>query len=464
MTRPLVVVGDSLLDRDVDGRVERLCPDAPAPVLEDAAWGARPGGAALAAALAATAPGAPPVVLVTATGGEAGAELGELLGRAGVEVVELGLSGATPEKIRFRTAGQVLLRLDRGGGLAGADLPPDAARALAGAGAVLVADYGLGVAAGATVRAALAATAAPVVWDPHRRGPDPVPGVALATPNRTEVPGPTATLAEVAASAVAARRRWAAGAVAVTLGARGALLVSGDGAPLAVPAPPVAGPVDACGAGDRFATGAAAALAAGAVASEAVLAGVEAASAFVAAGGAAAWRSPGPGGATPTAPPGVGGRGRGVAEVAARLAAVRDAGGTVVAAGGCFDLLHAGHLAVLRAARHLGDALVVCVNSDASVRRLKGPDRPVVGEADRVAMLGALSCVDEVVTFDEDTPAAVLAALRPDVWVKGGDYAGRELPEAAILAGWGGQAVTVPYLAGRSTTGLLAQVLGAGAG
>ncbi|MEJ7704722.1 MAG: hypothetical protein WKF47_14130 [Geodermatophilaceae bacterium] len=96
-----------------------------------------------------------------------------------------------------------------------------------------------------------------------------------------------------------------------------------------------------------------------------------------------------------------------------------------------------------------------CLNSDDSVRRLKGPDRPIVPAADRARVVAALGCVDAVVVFDEDTPAAVLDRLRPDVWVKGGDYAGANLPEAALLRSWGGQAVAVPYLEGRSTTGLI---------
>lgn len=156
----------------------------------------------------------------------------------------------------------------------------------------------------------------------------------------------------------------------------------------------------------------------------------------------------------------------GVAAAAAVVARVRAAGGTVVATGGCFDLLHAGHLATLQAARQLGDCLVVCLNSDASVTGLKGPQRPVTGQVDRARLLAALSCVDAVVIFEESTPAAALSWLRPDIWVKGGDYAtgGAEaLPEAEILRRWGGHSVVVPYLDGRSTTGLIAATRATGA-
>jgi D-beta-D-heptose 7-phosphate kinase / D-beta-D-heptose 1-phosphate adenosyltransferase len=491
-----VVVGDALLDRDLDGRAERLAPDAPVPVVDDPTERPRPGGAALAATLAAQLEGRE-VVLVTALArDEPGAVLRELLALAGVAVVDLGLDGQTPEKVRIRAAGRPLLRLDRGG-RPGRPGPMDGAgrRAIAGAAAVLVSDYGRGVPAEPGVRAALEGRRArtPLVWDPHPNGPAPVPGARLATPNRAEaerfVPEAAGEgLAAVTARARALAERWRAAGVAVTLGAGGALLVAGTGAPLVVPAPAAPGG-DPCGAGDRFAAAAAGLLADGALPSEAVVGAVTAASAFVAAGGAATVGAPerppaapgpeGGGGARPrrrgaarpratTGPGGDGGRRRaggadprGVAieRALAVIGQVRAEGGTVVATGGCFDLLHAGHVATLRAARALGDCLVVCLNSDDSVRRLKGPDRPLVPEADRAAVLEAIGCVDAVVAFDEPTPEAVLERLRPDVFAKGGDYALADLPEAAVLAAWGGQAVVLPYLEGRSTTELMKEVV-----
>jgi D-beta-D-heptose 7-phosphate kinase / D-beta-D-heptose 1-phosphate adenosyltransferase len=151
----------------------------------------------------------------------------------------------------------------------------------------------------------------------------------------------------------------------------------------------------------------------------------------------------------------------GPAAAGALVARVRASGGTVVATGGCFDLLHAGHVSTLQAAREQGDCLIVCLNSDNSVTGLKGPDRPLVPQADRARLLAALGCVDAVVIFDEPTPHAVLSWLRPDVWVKGGDYGtggGDEpnLPEADLVHRWGGQTVVVPYLDGRSTTSMIA--------
>jgi rfaE bifunctional protein nucleotidyltransferase chain/domain/rfaE bifunctional protein kinase chain/domain len=465
----LVVVGDALLDRDLDGRAERLAPDAPVPVVDDPAERRRPGGAALAATLAASFDGREVVLVTALAGDEAGSALRRLLELAGVEVADLGLAGQTPEKIRVRADGRALLRLDRATrpGTVG-PLNRAGRRALEGAPAVLVADYGRGVAAEPRVRATLAALPArrPLVWDPHPRGPAPVPGARLATPNRAEAASfaaqvPGTGLAAVAARARRLAERWAAAGVAVTLGPGGALLVEGAGAPLVVPAPATVGG-DPCGAGDRFAVTAAGLLGDGALPSEAVAGAVAAAAAFVAAGGAATVRLdpavPAPPGVpgTPASPP----AGGDPLERALDLtAAVRASGGTVVATGGCFDLLHAGHVATLRSARALGDCLVVCLNSDDSVRRLKGPERPLVRQADRAAVLEALGCVDAVVPFDERTPEAVLRRLRPDVFAKGGDYALADLPESALLASWGGQAVVLPYLEGRSSTQLMKEVV-----
>jgi D-beta-D-heptose 7-phosphate kinase/D-beta-D-heptose 1-phosphate adenosyltransferase len=452
---PLVVVGDAFLDRDVVGTSDRLCPDAPVPVVDVRAQVHRPGGAALAALIAAV--DGHDVVLVTALGDDdAGARVRALLaGR--VRVVGVPLDGPTPEKIRVRVAGRSLVRLDRGGAPAPVGTPgADALATIAGAGAVLVSDYGRGVTAEPAIRRALSAVAArrPVVWDPHPRGREPVPGVRLVTPNAREAAAlsglPGDGLPGVTAAADHLRGRWEATAVAVTLGPRGALLMLGEREPLVVPAPVLGEAVDTCGAGDAFAAAAASALAAGEVLSEAVAGAVRRASAFVAAGGAAAV---GPG----TGPAAVPHRGGTAADVVAR---VRAAGGTVVATGGCFDLLHPGHVATLQAARGLGDCLIVCMNSDASVRRLKGPDRPICPEEDRARVLAAFSAVDAVVVFDEDTPERVLAELRPDIWVKGGDYAGVHVPEADLVRGWGGQAVVVPYLDGRSSTRLVAAARG----
>ncbi len=456
---PLVVVGDAFLDRDLDGTVTRLAPDAPVPVVEGVLDRARPGGAGLAAALAAA--GIREVVLVAALGADpAGDRLGELLAGAGVRLLDLGLPGETPQKVRVRADGRGLIRVDLADEVRVPGEPDDATlAALDAAAAVLVSDYGRGVAAQPRLRQALtrAARRVPLVWDPHPRGAAPTAGVRLATPNLAELAGlvpdaPGSTLSAVTTRARRLRERWSVTALVVTMAERGALVVMADGSPLVVPALS-ARSGDPCGAGDRFAATATAELADGGLVTTAVTAAVASASAFVAAGGASQVNlSP-----LPVPPPSAPlDEARSAVEL---TAAVRARGGTVVAAGGCFDLLHAGHVAYLQAARSLGDCLVVCLNSDSSTRRLKGPDRPLVREEDRAAVLTSLECVDAVELFDEDTPLAALDRLRPHLFAKGGDYALADLPEAALLQSWGGQAVTLPYLDGRSTTALVKEAV-----
>jgi D-beta-D-heptose 7-phosphate kinase / D-beta-D-heptose 1-phosphate adenosyltransferase len=303
-------VGDALLDRDLEGRVERLCPDAPAaPVVDDVSERRRPGGAALAATLARMLDGHEVVLVTALAGDDAGLLLAQLLDEVGVVVVDLGLGGATPQKVRVRSDGQTLLRVDRGGpggaiGLVG----PAVGQALEQADGVLVADYGRGMAVQPAMRSALAAVAGrmPVVWDPHPSGAAPVAGVRLATPNRAEVarlaPGrqaagdlPDQDLGEptLVAQARALVAAWGVEGMAVTLGARGALLLDCGGEVL-VPARAVRGS-DSCGAGDRFAGSVAGLLAGGASLAEATAGAVRAASSFVAAGGAAGMRVAGDG-------------------------------------------------------------------------------------------------------------------------------------------------------------------------
>lgn len=146
--------------------------------------------------------------------------------------------------------------------------------------------------------------------------------------------------------------------------------------------------------------------------------------------------------------------------MACERARLRAAGKKLVFTNGAFDLLHAGHVTYLEFARGQGDALVVGLNSDASVRRYKGEKRPVNGQADRARVLAALECVDYVVVFDEDEPAALVAALVPDVLVKGADWAhyvsGRDIVERA-----GGRVVLAPMVEGRSTSGMIARIAAA---
>jgi rfaE bifunctional protein nucleotidyltransferase chain/domain len=147
----------------------------------------------------------------------------------------------------------------------------------------------------------------------------------------------------------------------------------------------------------------------------------------------------------------------------ARRAAWRAEGKVVVWTNGCFDLLHVGHVRSLQEARALGGVLVVGVNSDASVRRLKGPSRPIVPEAERAEVLAALACVDRVVIFGEDTPCEVLSRLQPDVHCKGEDYAPpstRPIPEAEIVRAYGGRVAFLKFVPGLSTSDLLRRLKG----
>jgi D-beta-D-heptose 7-phosphate kinase/D-beta-D-heptose 1-phosphate adenosyltransferase len=136
----------------------------------------------------------------------------------------------------------------------------------------------------------------------------------------------------------------------------------------------------------------------------------------------------------------------------------RRSGRSVVFTNGCFDVLHPGHVRYLQQARALGDLLVVAVNSDGSVRRLKGPDRPVNPVEDRVTLLAALACVDHVVVFEEDSPAALIESVRPDVYVKGGDYPPEMVPEAPLVRRLGGQVRTLGYVPDRSTSAIIDRI------
>ncbi|MGW9419636.1 PfkB family carbohydrate kinase [Cellulosimicrobium funkei] len=473
----VVVVGDVLLDRDVDGQVTRFSPDGPVPVVDTLGVRRSPGGAGLTALLATD--GASVRLVAPFGDDDAGSELRALL-RPHLDVLALPQVGTTRRKTRVRSGGQTVVRVDDGGPARPGDLSERAARAaLAGADVVLVSDYGAGTTHAGPVRDALAhaARTGTVVWDPHPRGGAPVPGTALVTPNlaealdAAEALGLDATPDDPGGLARSLAAAWDVGAVCVTAGDRGAFVARADGEPAYVPATVAHG--DPCGAGDRFASTVAVALARGEGLVPAVVAAVASASAWVAAGGAEGYRrragspadrtpgaarehapdrtsgAPAPSGATQDAPPS---DPDGPEAVAARL---RATGGTVVATGGCFDILHAGHVATLEAAARLGDHLVVLLNGDASVRRLKGPQRPVVGQADRARVLAALDCVAAVVVFDEDDPRAALDRLRPDVWAKGGDYTEETLPEAETVRRHGGRVVVLPYVDGRSTTSIL---------
>lgn len=451
----IVVVGDVLLDIDMIGSAERLSPDAPVPVVDVDGAVVRAGGAGLVARLLVA--DGHDVELVTALSDDGRCDqLRSAL--AGVRLVTGTANGPTPVKTRLRASGHAIVRFDEGCALGSApSVTAQMLHAIEHADAILVADYGRGVAADHRVRSAIESRCGqvPIVWDPHPNGSTPVPGVDFVTPNISEalrLSGMDAGHSMIGSAFCAAQRlqeQWSCAAVAVTLGANGALLhIAGEAsAPHMVPAPAVES-ADPCGAGDRLAATLVSELLAGVEPRGALETAVRSASTFVASGGVRSLDLPEP-------PLRIG---TDVVDVFDVVRRTRSAGGTIIATGGCFDLLHAGHVRTLAAARALGDCLIVFLNSDRSVRRLKGEDRPIIAEQDRIDLLNALECVDAVFVFDEDLPHNALERIQPDVWVKGGDYDADSLPETSLVTGWGGCVVTVPFHPARSTS-LLATAL-----
>ena len=147
-----------------------------------------------------------------------------------------------------------------------------------------------------------------------------------------------------------------------------------------------------------------------------------------------------------------------VFQLAARVASYRRAGRKIVFTNGCFDILHRGHITYLNRAKALGDVLIVGLNSDDSVRRLKGPNRPINSLEDRAQILAALSCIDHIVSFNSDTPRELIRVIRPDIFVKGGDYTRQTLPEASLVEELGGDVEILPYLENHSTTSIIERI------
>ncbi|MBW3652605.1 MAG: D-glycero-beta-D-manno-heptose 1-phosphate adenylyltransferase [Actinobacteria bacterium] len=460
----VLVVGDVILDAYLDGRASDLSREAPVPVVAVRGRTEAPGGAAnVAVNLAAL--GAD-VRLISVVGrDDAGQRLLELVGGFGVDVAGVVATEerSTVAKRRVLAEGQMLVRFDEGMLSPLAPHLEGEVRSLlrdgvAAVDAVVVADYGSGVMTDGVIKA-LAATRSPgsppIVVDAkeprrYRRA-----RTFACTPNFEEARAALGGLAPAGgdrARAVGERAQrlldvTGVDIAAVTLDRDGAVLLERDHAPHRIYTDPVPERCSA-GAGDTFTAAFALGLAAG---------GDPAGAAEVAAAAAAVVvAKPG----TATCSPAElrlrllpGGK---LVPDAARLAIEgerhRREGRRVVFTNGCFDILHRGHIALLNAAKELGDVLVVALNADASVRRLKGPERPINSLADRVEVLAALSCVDHLVAFDEDRPEELLRALRPDVVVKGGDYSADTVPEAPLVRALGAELRILAQLPERSTT------------
>lgn len=464
------VVGDVMLDEYVTGAVERISPEAPVPVVRARATENRLGGAAnVARQLAAL--GAR-VSLAGVVGTDAAGEtLLRLCEAAGIDTRAVGKLPERPTTRKLRVLGhsQQLLRLDWED--AGACTPQVAVRLAsklaegARPDAIVLSDYAKGVLTAETIAAILRLRgSAPVLVDPKHTDFGRYRGATTVTPNLRELEaacGRTLDPDDTAAIAAAARellQRAGLQSLVVTLGSRGMLVVPSDGSETALPA--MRREVyDVTGAGDTAIAVLTLALAAEAPLAQAAQLANAAAGVAVSHVGAVAVPAAAIRDALAARPDS---KILSRQELAARAAAWRTAGKRIVFTNGCFDLLHAGHLALLSQAARLGDVLMLAINSDASVRRLKGAERPLVPEAERAALLAALTFVDAVTIFDEDTPLAVLQAVQPHVLVKGGDYQPAEVVGRELVEAGGGRVVIVPLMPEKSTTSLLERIRGGG--
>ncbi|MBB4286695.1 D-glycero-beta-D-manno-heptose-7-phosphate kinase [Roseospira goensis] len=468
----VLCVGDVMLDRYVHGAVDRVSPEAPIPVLRIQRETAMLGGAGN---VARNLVGLGADVVFLSVGGDdtAGAEVRAMLDALpGVETVLVTEPGRpTTLKTRFVAGGQQLLRADAEHTTpvteAGAGRLLAAARDhLAGCGAVVLSDYGKGVLTPAVTAELIAlarAAGVPVIVDPkgsdHRR----YAGARVVTPNRAELSEATGGHPTDGDAAIEAAARHligtcGLGAVLATRSQEGMTLVTADGP--AEHLPTEAREVfDVSGAGDTVVATLAAAQAAGAPLSVGARLANAAAGLVVGKVGTAAVRAEDLAAAL---------HHQDLARAEDKVVRLetlletverwRRRGLRIGFTNGCFDLLHPGHVSLLAQARAACDRLVVGLNADASVRRLKGPSRPVQGEAARATVLASLADVDRVVLFGEDTPLRLINALRPDVLVKGADYTIDTVVGADVVQGYGGRVLLARLEAGQSTTATLERI------
>lgn len=470
----ILCIGDVMLDRFIYGRVGRISPEAPIPVLQVTREETMIGGAGNVARNVA-ALGAQAVLIGVCGDDEAGRQL-RLLGDD-MDGVDMRLvtdrNRPTTIKQRFIADAQQLLRADQE---TNRDIADVIARevlaafdtALANCDVIILSDYAKGMLSPAVLQTMIARARAaekPVLCDPKKADFSVYSGVSLIKPNLKELlaacPQLNGAEREQEAIAVAARTliaRHDFAAMLITRSAEGMTLVKEDGSVRHFPAK-AREVFDVSGAGDTVIATLAVAQAAGLDYPAAADLANTAGGIVVGKAGTAVVRAD---------------------ELAHALheQALRDLGQKHVTwdaardhvsrwqgrglkvgfTNGCFDLLHPGHLSLLEAARAACDRLIVAINSDASVRRLKGPDRPVQDEAARAMVLAALEIVDLVVVFDEDTPVPLLEFLRPDVLIKGGDYTLDQVVGAHEMRQWGGQVVLAPFRDGFSTTATVSRL------
>lgn len=458
-TCPILVVGDAMVDRYIIGETSRISPEAPVPIVKAAREDMRPGGAAnVAANVRALGSGC---CLLTICGDDrAGRDMIALMHGHGVAVDSVIDPGqATTQKTRVISGVQQIARIDHDGSVsAGArtELSRRFEARIRGVRAVIFSDYDKGVLADLPTLLAIARRhGVPTFVDPKTADRTRYAGAFLLKPNAREFDALFGPCEEdrIAEHAAAMLAETGLDYLVVTRGAKGILMVSRAGA--VVDHPTEAQQVfDVTGAGDTII----AALVVG------IVAGLPIAAAIDQANLAASIAVSRPGTYVVT---------RGDLEerlyrrehartklvplplLIAKLAAVRGPDTRIVFTNGCFDVLHAGHVRLLDLAKRQGDILIVGLNADASVHRLKGPTRPVNGVDDRAEVLSGLAAVDHVVLFEEDTPIELIRAIRPDVLVKGGDYTADQIVGADLVKAAGGTVFIAPMLAGRSTTSIL---------
>ncbi|MEM0983641.1 MAG: D-glycero-beta-D-manno-heptose 1-phosphate adenylyltransferase [Planctomycetota bacterium] len=476
-----VVIGDFMLDQLLYGDAERLSADAPVPVLDVQRQESTPGGAANLCLDLAALRGEVRAIGVTGDDTEAGILRGAL-DSAGIGVAGLIADPDRPTTVKRSLVGlaqarhpQKMFRVDfesraELSETIRASLLEAFAAELETADIVCIEDYGKGVCDEIMCEKVIEharKAGVPVFVDPASRGDFArYRGATAITPNRTEAERatgmPTHLDADAYHNAELARSLQSSldlEAVVLTLDRHGALLLERDAEPVTVPT--IAREVyDVTGAGDMMLAGLAAARANGLAWPHAVEFANAAAGLEVEQFGVAPIpfervhlellnrRTNGRG------------RLRTEAEILVELAAVRSVGKSIVFTNGCFDVLHAGHVSLLEAARSLGDFLVVGLNSDDSVARLKGPERPVNTQDDRARLLGALRAVDAVVVFDADTPQDLIERVRPDILVKGADYRGKEVVGQRFVESIGGRVELVELVPGRSTTAVIEAMRG----
>ena len=469
----VLCVGDVMLDKFVSGEVERISPEAPVPVLRVADDSAMLGGAGNVARNV-SALGAQVSLIAVIGEDEAGSEVQDLLAALGNADALLIADAARPTaiKTRFVAGTQQMMRADWETTAPLADgtgeaVVSQAESALADHDVLVISDYGKGVLGqGRAARLIDLAKAAgkPVIVDPKGDDYGIYRGASLITPNRKELREASGrdigSVDDAVMAAGAVRDAQDFGAVLVTLSQDGMALVDGDAQHLPAEAQEV---FDVSGAGDTVVATLASALATGATLLDAArLANVCAGLVVGKVGTAAAYMSE----VIATL------HHQDISRAEAKLLVTEQArdraevwrrqGLKVGFTNGCFDLLHPGHVSLLTQARAACDRLIVALNSDASVKRLKGEERPVQNEAARATVLASLASVDLCVIFEEDTPLQLIKTLKPDVLIKGADYAKDEVVGGTEVESWGGRVVLADLKDGFSTTATIERLSGNG--